>query len=270
VSFVPSNASEVKYDTQGNLINLDNISFTFNNICYVNTHTKRAFMAFAILILIFVLGSLLVLLVVTATCWSRVKYIGYYWKFWLHNWMNLQLLVFFYFVGVEQPCALREFYKVLYLVTVKWNYLFRGTMHLFTKGSFSGQLERYNAPDHVNYQLESVSAWLLANFGLVFTLHCAFLLGYIVVKAISFAKASRAMKYLVLVWEFTGFIVFFLLFHMQTFVFSTLNMKRYKNGHHIFAISLLIAILYIVVFAVFWVYSMFRMLGSRFYFEDLR
>ena len=117
-------------------------------------------------------------------------------------------------MGVEQPCALFEFYKILYLITVKWNYLLRGSMNQYLRGSFQGDLEDYNAPYSKNYLYENVSAWILANMGLVFILHCAFLLAYIIVKAISFMKINQLMKYVVLVWEYTGFIVFFLLFHM--------------------------------------------------------
>ena len=129
-------------------------------------------------------------------------------------------------------------------------------------------MEDYNAPYSKNYLYENVSAWILANMGLVFILHCAFLLAYIIVKAISFMKINQIMKYVVLVWEYTGFIVFFLLFHMQIFVFSILNMKQYSQGHSLFAVSLTISILYIVIFLLFWFYSAFRMFGSRFYFED--
>ncbi len=105
--------------------------------------------------------------------------------------------------------------------------------------------------------------------GIIFIIHLLIFVIYLGVKVLSILKKSlfKDKKYL-LYFEYTVLIVAFLIVHMQIFVFSPLNLKETKWSHSYFIFCFIIALLYIIVFAVFWLYSAFRLLGSGLYFMD--
>lgn len=220
--------------------------------------------------LVIFLTALIILIALTVVFWAKLKYLGFYWKTFLNIWMNFQVFVFFYFIGVNQPCCLRYFYHILYMITVRWSYALRNSMSDdFYDNNVSGDIEYYNQPQTPVFIRDRVTAWILANMGLLFVFHCIILVAYIIVKILSFLKINQMVKGLVRIFEFTVFIVFFLMFHMQIFVFSTMNLKQFGgNNHSFFIFNLLISIAYIVIFSLFWLYSVFRMTGSNFYFQD--
>lgn len=77
------------------------------------------------------------------------------------------------------------------------------------------------------------------------------------------------MFYVLVFWEFTALIVGYLLFHMRDFVFSGLNWRKAIFSHSYFVCCFLIAIFYILVFILFWLYSLWRILfGGVNYWSD--
>lgn len=168
---------------------------------------------------------------------------------------------------MNQPCCLRYFYQILYNISVRWNYALRNSfINGYVYDKYEGDIEYYNKPNTNEFKLAKVSAWILANMGLLFCFHLIILLVYIIFKLLSVLK-SGFFKNAIRIIEFTVLIVFFFLFHMQIFVFSTLNLKLYgPSNHSFFIFCLLISIGYIVVFSLFWLYSVFRLTGSSFYF----
>ena len=56
----------------------------------------------------------------------------------------------------------------------------------------------------------------------------------------------------------------FLLFHMQIFVFSVVNFRYGKFNFHFFVFCFIIAVLYMLVFAAFWLFSALRLFNDEY------
>lgn len=123
-------------------------------------------------------------------------------------------------------------------------------------------------PETNEFLDSDVSSWILANMGILFIFHLLIFLIYISIKIFSFVKIGNTLKNILTYLEFTFLIVFFLIFHMQIFVFIILNLHHFSGTNFFLIMSLLIAIGYLITFVLFWIYSAYRMLSSRFYFED--
>ena len=63
--------------------------------------------------------------------------------------------------------------------------------------------------------------------------------------------------------EFSGLIALFLITAMQTFVFAALNWRYAVFYHSYFVMCFLIAIAYVVVFVLFWLYSLIKLITAE-------
>ena len=84
----------------------------------------------------------------------------------------------------------------------------------YDSGSFSGSKEDYRAPDTTEFKEEFVKAWILSNMGLLFVFHLIFFTIYLVVKLLSIVKIKGFSSKILTFFEYSGLIVFFLMFHM--------------------------------------------------------
>lgn len=112
---------------------------------------------------------------------------------------------------------------------------------------------------------------MLHNMGIIFIVHLVILLAYIIVKVWDyFSRAiERSCMYKVVVFmEFTFLIVGFLVVHMQIFVFSSLTWRNALFTHGYFTFCFLLAIAYILVFALFWIYALIKLMGPSHYFNN--
>lgn len=66
--------------------------------------------------------------------------------------------------------------------------------------------------------------------------------------------------------EYTFLIAGFFLVAMQIFVFSFINFRRSNWDHPYFIFCFVIAVIYIAIFGLFWIYSFFRLTGTQDYF----
>ena len=65
--------------------------------------------------------------------------------------------------------------------------------------------------------------------------------------------------------EYTLLIVGFVIVIMQIAVFSSLEIRGQKWSHSYFVCCFVICVLYWIVFALFWLYSLFRLMGPEHY-----
>ena len=107
--------------------------------------------------------------------------------------------------------------------------------------------------------------------GIIFVVHLAILALYILLLLWDMLiKHSRSLLYrLFVLIGFTGMIVGYLFTHMQAFVFSVVNLKYGRFTHQYFVFCFIIAILYIGVFGLFWLYSFFRLIGESHYWDGI-
>ena len=239
-----------------------------SNICYVKKVKKNAIKGLAIATLIIFVLSVVILLFMSVICSKRFNNLGALWKFLLHTWMKLQLIAFFLFLGIYLPCCVQEFLKFIYKYAVSWDHAFRVILNdindsdsSFTEGMLEKQLP---------YKMHDVYArpFILHNLMVAFIIQCLIFFVYIVLKIWDCAKSlAGSFVYKTFVFlEFTGLIVGYLIIHMHAFVFSAINFKQAIFSHSYFTICFLISIFYTLVFALFWLYSLFRFLSTSDYF----
>lgn len=139
----------------------------------------------------------------------------------------------------------------------------------FSHYNYQGHIAYFDYPNTQMFKKAGVTAWILANLGLMFIFRIAIFVFYIVIKLLSFTGLKRSIKPILNIFEYTVLIILFLFLLMEEFVFPILNMKQFGgSNYHFFVFNLLISIGYVVIFCLFWLYCAYRLLGSSFYFQD--
>lgn len=205
-----------------------------------------------------------ILLVITLICCGSMYNLLDLWKFWLHNWMRLQLIAFLVLIGVYMPCCVQEFLNFIFRYTVRWNHAFYPVINNSNKDSTNYRTTMYETLLLGQFRKLDVSTFILHNVLVLLILQISILFIYIVLKiwdAIVSASASFFYKMFVL-FEFTLLIFGYLIMHLQAFVYSFLNYKNARFNHVFFVFSFLFAIGYILVFVVFWLFSLFKLIGD--------
>lgn len=257
-------------DVNHNIIYQKKADIPIDRICIVLPNKRRALRALAIVILAVYCLSFLMLVVFTICCFGKITDVGGLWKFFLHNWMRLQMVAFFLLLAVNLPCCVKEFLNILYLIVVRWDHAFGTVIDHSQKSSasFNRGLQSQMPPER--FAEVGVRAFILHNLCVAFIVHLVILLVYIVVKIWDWliTSSSRFMYKMFVFMEFTVLIVGYLLVEMHIFVFSALNYKLaiFTTGY--FVICFLIAIAYILVFVVFWVVALVRLAGAQAYFMN--
>lgn len=258
------------FDENNNLIYAKSSTATIERICYVSDDKKEALQALAITVLGVYALSLILLIIFTICCFKKIHDIGGLWKFFLHNWMKLQMVAFFLLLGVYLPCCVKEFLNILYLIAVKWDHAFNDIINDSQDNNtkFNSGLLESQPPKR--FTDEGVYAFILHNICVAFIVHLFILLMYIVVKIwdVLITSTAQCMYKTFIFMEFTVLIVGFLLVEMHIFVFSALNWRLAIFTTAYFVICFIIAILYILVFILFWLFAAFRLAGSQSYFAD--
>lgn len=224
-------------------------------------------MAYIILILIL----LSFLLVLTATILRRKTYnLGVMWKFLLNNWMVFQFVCFLLFVGIYMPCCAVKFFSTLYKWGVSWDHILRGfsdNIHesndIYLKGFTETALPR-------QFTQEDIKSPLLHNMGPFFIIHILIFIFYIVMKIWDsvMTKTIKLVYKIFIFTEFTLLIVGYLIVHMQSFVFSLLNLKFSYFSHSYFIVSFLISLCYILVFVFSWLIFAGTLFGPTPFFKN--
>ena len=115
------------------------------------------------------------------------------------------------------------------------------------------------------FRVEHVRPFILHNLLITFIAQLAIFAVYMVLKLWDYCnvwKKSCLFRWLIF-WEFTALIVGYLLFHMRDFVFSGLTWRKAIFSHSYFICCFLIAIFYVLVFWLFWFYSLMVLLTKR-------
>ena len=103
-----------------------------------------------------------------------------------------------------------------------------------------------------------------------FIFHLSIFVVYLSLKIWDCAKfTASSLFYKIFVFlELNGLICGFLLFLMQSLVFSFLNFRLAKFDHHLFVFSFLISLAYVAVFFISWLFTLFRLLGNQTFFAS--
>ena len=258
------------YDVNFNLIYQEKIPVPIERICVVSDGKRRTLRALAITILALYGLSLIFLIIFTICCFKKITDIGGFWKFFLHNWMKLQLVAFFLLLALNMPCCVKEFLNVLYLIVVRWNHAFNDIINRSQSGNqnFVEGIARKTPPE--NFEEVGVHAFILHNICVSFIVHLFILLVYIVLKIWDWliTSSSRFMYKTFVFMEFTVLIIGYLLVEMHIFVFSALNFRLALFTTAYFVISFIIAMAYIFVFFLFWIFALVRLAGPQSYFMN--
>lgn len=105
-----------------------NVNTIKEGICYLPTNKSKALKALAITALLLIAIVFIIILLISIFLCSKMPNMLDMWKFLLHNWMRLQLIAFLLFIGIYQPCCVREFLNIIYRYAVSWNQGFRGVI----------------------------------------------------------------------------------------------------------------------------------------------
>ena len=104
---------------------------------------------------------------------------------------------------------------------------------------------------------------------LLFFLHIIILIAYGITKALVFVnRKNRFFRNLLTFFENSGFICFFLFFHMIAWVFVFYNFKQFKNENTGFILSLIVSIAYLITTVLYYAYLAYRLLGPGLYFME--
>lgn len=107
------------FDENRNRLFSDKASIFIKRICVINNLKKFFLQLLAYIILVLALLSFIFLMV-----FSFLKKdfhdIGTLWKYWLGNWVILQLVSIFILIGIYLPCCVEAFLSILFNYTVKW------------------------------------------------------------------------------------------------------------------------------------------------------
>lgn len=214
--------------------------------------------------------SFILLLIFTMCCFKNITDIGGLWKFFLHNWMKLQMVAFFLLVGLNLPCCVKEFLNILYLIVVRWDHAFSSIIDNSQRGNlmyYTGM--KLKMPPERFAEL-GVRAFILHNLCVAFIVHIFIFLIYIIVKIWDWLITSscRFMYKIFVFMEFTVLIVGYLLVEMHIFVFSSLNYRLSLFTTTYFVICFILAVLYIFVFAIFWIIALIKLAGPQRYFMN--
>lgn len=265
------NGSELLlFDENRNLVRFGRTEILIERSCYLEAGVKTSMNALAITALVIFLVSFIVLLIFTFVFYNKILDLGSLWKFFLHNWMRLQLVGALYLLGIYMPCCARAFLNIIYDLTIGWNHALGGPINNFNNDNqaFHEGMEATKPP--IQFIEQGAFAFILHNMLIAFIVHGVIFLTYMIIKIWDWFKTSRAkfMYVFFLFMEFTVLIVGYGIFHLQAFIFSGLNFRLAIFTTSYFVISFIIAILYIVVFTAFWIYAAIRLLGSSFYFTN--
>lgn len=177
--------------------------------------------------------------------------------------------MFFYFLNVKLPCCLREFYHILFTVTIKWNKAFTGFLFVNDDGFDFLNHKRDSIADVIGYQKEEIYAYLLSNIGFLFLLHIIFLIVFIVCSVLLFIYPKNSFfRNFKTSLDNCGLVSFFLMFHMAVWVFVFYNFKQFEAGNSYYVFSLILAIAYLITTVCYYAYCAYRLLGPGIYFME--
>ncbi len=267
-----------QYDINRNLLFQDTLNLTSSvnvntitdNICYISSTKKDALKGLAIATLIIFLIGVVFLIIFSILCAKKTNMLGGLWKFLLHHWMKLQLIAFLIFLGIYMPCCIKEYLKWLYKIAVGWDHAFRTIIDDINEDDsdyVKGMIEE-RVPQQ--FYERFARAFILHNIAVAFIVQLVIFFIWLILKIWDcMISNSGSCMYATYVWiDYTGLIVGYLLVHMHAFVFSALNFRKANFSHAYFTICFLIAIAYILVFTLFWFYSLYRLIGSSLYFVE--
>jgi hypothetical protein len=267
---VGNNSELLLFDENRNLVRFGKTQILIERSCYLEPELKTSMNALAITALVIFLVSFLVLLIFTIVFYNKILDLGSLWKFFLHNWMRLQLVGALYLLGIYMPCCARAFLNIIYDLSIGWNHALGGPINNFNNDNqnFREGMEGYKPP--IQFIEQGAFAFILHNMLISFIVHGIIFLTYFIIKIWDWFKTSRAkfMYVFFLFMEFTILIVGYGIFHLQAFIFSGLNFRLALFTTSYFIISFIIAVCYILVFTAFWIYAAVRLLGSSFYFTS--
>lgn len=274
----------ILYVTNSTAIANSTASSIITNRCFVDRSAERALIGLAITTLVLMAALAAIVLALSLCCWTRIFDLGGIWKFLLHHWMRLQMVSFFLFLAIYMPCCIKEFLGQLYRIAVSWNHALGGRINDINQDNrhFIAGLEYkplspqfrqwgpYPNPAPQQFLEYGVFPFLLHNLGVFFIVQLAIAFFYIILKVWDWIKPTTGtcLYYIFNFFEYTLLIVGYALIAMQAFVFAGLNFRLSYWDYHYFTISFVIAILYILVFALFWLYAAARLLGPVQYFYN--
>ena len=265
------NGSELLlFDENRNLVRFGSTQVLIERSCYLEPTLKTSMNALAITALVIFLVSFIVLLVFTIFFYNKILDLGSLWKFFLHNWMRLQLVGALYLLGIYMPCCARAFLKIIYDLTIGWNHAIGMPINNFNNDNKNFKLGMETTQPPIQFIEQGAFAFFLHNMLIAFIIHAVIALTYVIIKIWDWFKTSRAkfMYVFFLFMEFTVLIAGYGIFHLQAFIFSGLNFRLAIFTTSYFIVSFIIAICYLVVFSAFWIYAAIRLLGSSFYFTN--
>ena len=256
------------FDENRNLLQNMVLQVQLQEICYLSKSKNNALTGLAVFILILFLICLITLILISIFV-TKIKNKAYFWKFFLSIWMNMQLVTFFLFYGVNIPCCVQRFLHILFKISVKWNYALRWAIN--NENHWKEEFQRgvlESQPEGIIFVKEDVRSFVLHNMGLLFVFHLVFLVFYLVYKILSKVRNFQRFKGYVDNLEFTGILVVFLAFHIQIVFFSCLNLYREYFGIFYFGFSFFVALLYIFIFAAGFIFFGIRIFKGGVFFMD--
>lgn len=235
-------------------------------VCYVGSKTKRVMrgLAWALLALYAFTFGLLILF--SCLCWNKYNHgqLFAYWKFFLHMWCKLQMVAFFYVLALTQSCCIKAFLFELYKISVSWDHKLRLWIDNTLRGGrdYDEGMSR-NLPEQFNDL--SIKPYILHNMLIFFMVQLLIAVIYFFFKVwdfMNFYKKSFMFRIFNFV-EYTLLIVGYVIIIMQIAVFTSLEVRGQRWSHSYFVCCFVICVLYWLVFALFWLYSISRILGPE-------
>ena len=245
-------------------------SRTFPDTCVLDTGKARSLRGLAITTLVFVLAMFVMLLILSLCCWKRLFDLGGIWKYFLHYWMRFQMVAMFLFLAIYMPCCVRAYLEQLYWIGVSWNKALGRRINEVNRDDPIYQQALINRPSPRQFALYDVYPYMIHNVGVFFIVQAAVFVFYLMMKLWDcFSRNSGRCCYALFTWfEYTLNIVFYGLIAFQAWVFAGLNFRYSTWERSYFTISFVMAIFYVLVFALFWIYAAFRILGPFTYFYN--
>ena len=260
------------YDANRNIPFVSNytVAANYTRQCVLEDNRYRSAQGLAIATLVFIAAAFVLLLLLSLCFWRRLFDPLGMWKFLLHHWMRFQMVAMFLFLAIYMPCCVRAFLEQLYWIGVSWNKALGRRINEVNRDDPVYQQAIINTPSPRQFAAYDVYPYMLHNVGVFFIIQCAIFIFYIMMKLWDCcSRNSGRCCYTLFVWfEYTINIVFYALIAFQVFVFAGLNLRHSTWERSYFTISFVIAILYLAVFALFWLYSACRILGPATYFYN--
>ncbi len=268
------------YDVNHNLIYMKNTETELKRACYVSDDKDDKMKILAYFLLWFYVFTAVFLLIFTIFCCRKRVTIAGLWKYMLHMWMKLQMVAFFIFINVYMSCCLRRFLHYLYKYGVSWDHELRELFDNWWDDEHD-YVEGLNEFYLTSFISEDVQRFILHNMGIFFLVHIVIFIVYILIKlceCIGRSLPNSCIYQINNFLEYYGLIFGYLLVSMQIFVFATLNLRRgvedpndegeVKMEHGYFIVCLIVAILYLLVLILFWIYAAVRLLGNQIFFMN--